>query len=84
MVKAMGCKVILRRAGGLSQVIDGIFDYQTIEQFEAVVRQPILVVAENDIPITVGDTVEIDQALFSIREAFPDGDGFVTYTLRKE
>lgn len=84
MVKAMGSQVIIRRAGGLSQVISGIFDYQTIEQFDAVVRQPVLTVAENEIAIAVGDTVEIDQTLFSIRESFPDGDGFVTYTLRRE
>lgn len=84
MVKALGCKLLLRRANGLSQVIDGIFENQSIEQFGAVVSQPVLHVVENQIEVSVGDEVEIAGVIYSIREPFPDGDGFVTYTLRRE
>lgn len=84
MVKALGDQVILRRAGGLSQVIYGIFSNETIEQFNAIVYQPVLQIVENEIEISVGDTVEVNRTLYSIREQFPDGDGFVVLTLRKE
>lgn len=84
MIKALGDQVILRRAGGPSQVIHGIFSNEAIEQFSAIVNQPVLQIAENCIDISVGDVVEINRTVYSIREQFEDGDGFVTLTLRLE
>lgn len=84
MVKAMGCKCILRRMVGPSQVIDGIFENQAIETMGAIVNQPVLTICENELKIENGDTLEIYKTVYSIREQIPDGDEFIVLTLRRE